>query len=89
MRMTPVNRVDPIPDNMIRVDNRKNLRRVDIDSCTNCEFAFEDYELYCMLAYTHVDDRVCENLASYLSFDGVSDLTICDSHKRKVNEPTV
>lgn len=70
--------------NFVRVDERKNIRKIDVDCCENCEFAFEDYDLYCMLAYTHVDDRMCKNLASYLSFDGVLDMNICDSYKRKV-----
>jgi hypothetical protein len=72
--------------NIIREDKRVNIRRLEVDSCTNCKFSFEDYDLYCMLAYTLSDDRICEQLASYISFDGVSDLDICDLHERREGE---
>jgi hypothetical protein len=70
--------------NLIRFDERKNLRRVNVNSCTNCKFAFEDYDLYCMLAYILSDDRICDQLASFISFDGVSDLNVCDLHERRI-----
>jgi len=69
--------------NLIRVDERKNMRRVHIDSCANCKFAFEDFDLYCMFAYILCDDKFGNNLASFISFDAVSDLDICDLHERR------
>jgi len=69
--------------NLVRVDERKNLRRVEVESCTTCKFAFEDFDLYCMLAYTLCDDKFGNNLASYISFDGVSDLNVCDLYERR------
>lgn len=70
--------------NIIREDKRVNLRKLEIDSCTNCKFAFEDYDLYCMLVYTLSDNCICDLLASFISFDAVSDLDICDLHERRI-----
>ena len=72
--------------NLIREDKRINFRKMKIDSCSNCKFMYEEYDFYCTLAYTLSDDRMCENQASFISFDNVSDLDICDMYEKREGE---
>jgi hypothetical protein len=60
------------PVGLRRVDNRRNYRKLEIDSCANCEYVSFVYEKYV--------DFVCDK---NLWWCPVGEMFICDLHIRR------